>query len=129
MIRVYGSGTLELDVSAERDVVFVIGGDVTVINHTTRKTGIDYFVDNGALLCFPQIAESESAELRRHVHLASFDGAFVQFGAGTSREEINARYRQDWEAAIASGDSEVFAILKESRFAKPDDGVPIILRR
>ena len=129
VIRVFGSGTLELDVSAERDVAIVISGDVTVINRSAQQTGIDYFVNNGALLCFPQIAESDSEEVRRHVHLASFDGAFVRFGSETSRDEINACYRRDWEAAIASGDSEAFSLLRESRFASPDDGVPIILRR
>ena len=129
VIRVFGSGTLELDVSAERDVAFVISGDVTVINRSAQQTGIDYFVNNGALLCFPQIAESDGEEVRRHVHLASFDGAFVRFGSETSRDEINACYRRDWEAAIASGDSEAFSLLRESRFAKPDDSVPIILRR
>ena len=129
VIRVFGSGTLELDVSAERDVVFVINDDVTVINRSAHQVGIDYFVNNGALLCFPQIAETDSEEVRRHVHLASFDGAFVRFGSETSRDEINARYRRDWETAIASGDSEAFSLLRESRFASPDDGVPIILRR
>ena len=79
--------------------------------------------------CFPQIAELDSEEVRRHVHLASFDGAFVHFGPETSRDEINARYRRDWETAIASGDSEAFSLLGESRFATPDDGVPIVLRR
>ncbi|MCQ2391255.1 MAG: protein kinase [Kiritimatiellae bacterium] len=129
VVRVFGSGTLDLDVSADRDVLFVISGDVTVINRSARQTGVDYFVNNGGLLCFPQIAEQDSEEVRRHVHLASFDGAFVHFGSGTSRDEINARYRQDWEEAIASGDSEAFALLKESRFSRPDDGVPIVLRR
>ena len=129
VIRVFGSGTLELDVSAEKDVAFVIGGDVTVINRSTHQSGIDYFVNNGALLCFPQIAEPDCEEVRRHVHLASFDGAFVHFGSETSREEINAHYRRDWETAIASGDSEAFSLLRESRFATPDDGVPIVLRR
>lgn len=129
VIRVFGSGTLELDVSAERDVVFVINGDVTMINRSAQQAGIDYFVTNGALLCFPQIAETDSEEVRRHVHLASFDGAFVRFGSETARDEINARYRRDWETAIASGDSETFSLLRESRFASPDDGVPIILRR
>ena len=129
VIRVFGSGTLELDVSAEKNVVFVIGGDVTVINRTTCQTGVDYFVGNGAFLCFPQIAEPDSEEVRRHVHLASFDGAFVHFGPETSRDEINARYRRDWETAIASGDSEAFPLLREPRFATPDDGVPIVLRR
>ena len=129
VIRVFGSGTLELDVSAERDVAFVINGDVTVINRSAHQAGIDYFVNNGALLCFPQIAETDSEEVRRHVHLASFDGAFVRFGSETSRDEINARYRRDWETAIASVDSEAFSLLRESRFASPDDGVPIILRR
>ena len=129
VIRVFGSGTLELDVSAGKNVVFVIGGDVTVINRTTCQAGIDYFVGNGAFLCFPQIAELDSEEVRRHVHLASFDGAFVHFGPETSRDEINARYRRDWETAIASGDSEAFSLLGESRFATPDDGVPIVLRR
>ena len=56
-------------------------------------------------------------------------GAFVRFGAEISRDEINAHYRQDWESAMASGDSDAFALLKESRFAKPDVGVPIVLRR
>ena len=88
-----------------------------------------YFVDNGALLCFPRIAEPERQELRRHVHLASFDGAFVHFGPETTREEINARYREAWESAVASGDSGAFARLRETRFARPDDGVPIVLRR
>ena len=125
----FGSGTLALDVSAGKNVVFVIGGDVTVINQTTCQAGIDYFVGNGAFLCFPQIAELDSEEVRRHVHLASFDGAFVRFGPETSRDEINARYRRDWETAIASGDSEAFSLLGESRFATPDDGVPIVLRR
>ena len=129
LIRVYGSGTLELDVTAEKDVVIVLSGDVTVINRTTRQSGIDYFVNNGGLLCFPAIAEAESEELRRHVHLASFDCAFVRFGSETSRDEINARYRRDWDAAIARGGSEVFALLKGSRFANPDVGVPIVLRR
>ena len=128
LIRVYGSGTLELDVSAEKDVAFVISGDVTVINRATQQTGIDYFVNNGALLCFPQIAESDNEELRQHVHLASFDGAFVHFGSETSREEINRRFRQDWEAVIASGDSEALVVLRGSRLAQPDPGVPIILR-
>ena len=129
LIRVYGSGTLELDASAEKNVVFVIGGDVTVINRSTRQTGIDYFVNNGALLCFPEIAEADSEDLRRHVHLASFDGAFVHFGLETSRDEINARYRRDWEAAVASGDSEAFSLLRATRFVNPDAGVPIVLRR
>ena len=129
LIRVYGSGTLELDASAEKNVVFVIGGDVTVINRATRQTGIDYFVNNGALLCFPEIAEADSEDLRRHVHLASFDGAFVHFGPETSRDEINARYRRDWEAAVASGDSEAFSLLRATRFVNPDAGVPIVLRR
>ena len=129
LIRVYGSGTLELDASAEKNVVFVIGGDMTVINRATRQTGIDYFVNNGALLCFPEIAEADSEDLRRHVHLASFDGAFVHFGLETSRDEINARYRRDWEAAVASGDSEAFSLLRATRFVNPDAGVPIVLRR
>ena len=129
LIRVYGSGTLELDASAEKNVVFVIGGDMTVINRATRQTGIDYFVNNGALLCFPEIAEADSEDLRRHVHLASFDGAFVHFGPETSRDEINARYRRDWEAAVASGDSEAFSLLRATRFVNPDAGVPIVLRR
>lgn len=129
IIRVLGAGTLELDLSAEGDVVILVGGDCTVINHSKQQAGVDYFVNNGALLCFPGISEAESLELRRHVHLASFDGAFVHFGAETARGEINAHYRQNWGAAIASGDSEVFALLKESRFAKPDDGVPVVLRR
>lgn len=129
VIRVFGSGTLELDVSAERGGVFVISGDVTVINRSAHQAGIDYFVNNGALLCFPQIAETDSEEVRRHVHLASFDSAFVRFGSETSRDEINARYRRDWETAIASGDSEAFSLLSESRFATPDDGIPIVLRR
>ena len=129
LIRVYGSGTLELDASAEKNVVFVIGGDVTVINRSTRQTGIDYFVNNGALLCFPEIAEADSEDLRRHVHLASFDGAFVHFGLETSRDEINARCRRDWEAAVASGDSEAFSLLRATRFVNPDAGVPIVLRR
>ena len=129
LIRVSGAGTLELDVSADGDVVILLNGDCTVINRSKRPTGIDYFVNNGALLCFPGISEAESLELRRHVHLASFDGAFVHFGAETTRGEINAHYRQNWEAAIASGDSEVFALLKESHFEKPDDGVPVVLRR
>ena len=129
VIRVYGSGTLELDASAEKNVVFVIGGDMTVINRATRQTGIDYFVNNGALLCFPEIAEADSEDLRRHVHLASFDGAFVHFGPETSRDEINARYRRDWEAAVASGDSEAFSLLRATRFVNPDAGVPIVLRR
>lgn len=128
LIRVYGSGTLELDACAEKNVVFVISGDVTVINRTTRQTGSDYFVNNGALLCFPGIAEAESAELRRHVHLASFDGAFVRFGPETSREEINLRFRRDWEAALSSEVSEAFASLKGTRLARPDEGVPIVLR-
>ena len=129
LIRVYGSGTLELDASAEKNVVFVIGSDMTVINRATRQTGIDYFVNNGALLCFPEIAEADSEDLRRHVHLASFDGAFVHFGPETSRDEINARYRRDWEAAVASGDSEAFSLLRATRFVNPDAGVPIVLRR
>ena len=129
VIRVYGSGTLELDASAEKNVVFVIGGDMTVINRATRQTGIDYFVNNGALLCFPEIAEADCEDLRRHVHLASFDGAFVHFGPETSRDEINARYRRDWEAAVASGDSEAFSLLRATRFVNPDAGVPIVLRR
>ena len=129
LIRVYGSGTLELDASAEKNVVFVIGGDMTVINRATRQTGIDYFVNNGALLCFPEIAEADSEDLRRHVHLASFDGAFVHFGPETSRDEINARYRQSWESAIASGDSDAFSLLRKTRFATPDASVPIVLRR
>ncbi|MDO5320316.1 MAG: protein kinase [bacterium] len=129
VIRVYGSGTLELDASAEKNVVFVIGGDMTVINRSTRQTGIDYFVNNGALLCFPEIAEADSEDLRRHVHLASFDGAFVHFGSETSRDEINARYRQSWESAIASGDSDAFSLLRKTRFATPDADVPIVLRR
>ena len=128
LIRVYGSGTLELDVSAEKDVAFVISGDVTVINRATQQTGIDYFVNNGALLCFPQIAESDNEELRQHVHLASFDGAFVHFGSETSREEINRRFRQDWEAVIASSDSRALVLLRESRLAQPDSAVPIVLR-
>lgn len=128
LIRVYGSGTLELDVSAEKDVAFVISGDVTVVNRATRQRGIDYFVNNGALLCFPQIAEPGNEELRQHIHLASFDGAFVRFGSETSREEINRRFRQDWEAVIASGDSEALVVLRGSRLAQPDPGVPIILR-
>ena len=105
------------------------GGDVTVINRTTRQTGIDYFVNNGALLCFPEIAEADCEDLRRHVHLASFDGAFVHFGPETSRDEINARYRQSWESAIASGDSDAFSLLRKTRFATPDASVPIVLRR
>ena len=129
VIRVYGSGTLELDASAEKNVVFVIGGDMTVINRATRQTGIDYFVNNGALLCFPEIAEADCEDLRRHVHLASFDGAFVHFGPETSRDEINARYRQSWESAIASGDSDAFSLLRKTRFATPDASVPIVLRR
>lgn len=129
LIRVYGSGTLELDASAEKNVVFVIGGDMTVINRATRQTGIDYFVNNGALLCFPEIAEADCEDLRRHVHLASFDGAFVHFGPETSRDEINARYRQSWESAIASGDSDAFSLLRKTRFATPDASVPIVLRR
>ena len=129
VIRVYGSGTLELDASAEKNMVFVIGGDMTVINRATRQTGIDYFVNNGSLLCFPEIAEAEGEDLRRHVHLASFDGAFVHFGPETSRDEINARYRQSWESAIASGDSEAFSLLRATRFVNPDAGVPIVLRR
>ena len=129
VVRVYGSGVLDMDVSAEGDGVFVISGDCTVINRSTRQTGIDYFVNNGALLCFPQIPEEESEELRRHVHLASFDGAFVQYGAGTSRDEINERYRREWEAAFAVGDSEVLSLLKDTRLARPDDCVPVVLRR
>ena len=129
VVRVYGSGVLDMDVSAEGEVVFVISGDCTVINRSTRQTGIDYFVNNGALLCFPQIPEDESEELRRHVHLASFDGAFVQYGAGTSRDEINERYRREWEAAFAVGDSEVLSLLKDTRLARPDDCVPVVLRR
>ena len=129
VVRVYGSGVLDMDVSAEGEVVFVISGDCTVINRSTRQTGIEYFVNNGALLCFPQIQETESSELRRHVHLASFDGAFVQYGAGTSRDEINERYRREWEAAFAVGDSEVLSLLKDTRLARPDDCVPVILRR
>ena len=129
VVRVFGSGILELDATADRDVVFVIGGDCTVVNRSAQPSGIDYFVDNGALLCFPRIAEPERQELRRHVHLASFDGAFVHFGPETTREEINARYREAWESAVASGDSGAFARLRETRFARPDDGVPIVLRR
>ena len=110
-------------------MVFVIGGDMTVINRATRQTGIDYFVNNGALLCFPEIAEADCEDLRRHVHLASFDGAFVHFGPETSRDEINARYRQSWESAIASGDSDAFSLLRKTRFATPDASVPIVLRR
>ena len=129
VICVCGSGTFELDVSADQGVAFVISGDCTVINRSSQQTGIDYFVNNGALLCFPQIAESESEELQRHVHLASFDGAFVRYGSGTTRVEINQRYRREWEEKLASGDSDAFALLRESRFARPDDGVPIVLRR
>ena len=62
------------------------------------------------------------------VNLASFDGAFVHFGSETSREEINRRFRQDWEAVIASGDSEALVVLRGSRLAQPNPGVPIILR-
>ena len=80
-------------------------------------------------LCFPEIAEADNEDLRRHVHLASFDGAFVHFGLETSRDEINARYRRDWEAAVASGDSEAFSLLRATRFVNPDAGVPIVLRR
>ena len=129
VVRVFGSGILELDATADRDVVFVIGGDCTVVNRSAQPSGIVYFVDNGTLLCFPRIAEPERQELRRHVHLASFDGAFVHFGPETTREEINARYREAWESAVASGDSGAFARLRETRFARPDDGVPIVLRR
>ena len=129
VVRVYGSGVLDMDVSAEGEVVFVISGGCTVINRSTRQTGIDFFVNNGALLCFPQIPEEESRVLRRHVHLASFDGAFVQYGGGTSRDEINERYRREWEAAFAVGDSEVLSLLKDTRLARPDDCVPVVLRR
>ena len=129
LIRVFGSGALEMDVSAERDVVFVISGDCTVVNASTRQTGIEYFVNDGALLCFPNIPESESQEIRKHVHLASFDGAFVQFGTGRSRDEVNDGYRKSWEAAMASGDSKVLTLLRGSRFAEPDRGVALVLRR
>ena len=50
-------------------------------------------------------------------------------GPASTREEINARYREAWESAVASGDSGAFARLRETRFARPDDGVPIVLRR
>ena len=73
--------------------------------------------------------ESLILALKNIIHLASFDGAFVHFGPETSRDEINARYRRDWETAIASGESGAFSLLRESRFASPDDSVPIILRR
>lgn len=129
LVRVFGSGALEMDVSAERDVVFVISGDCTVVNAATRQTGIEYFVNDGALLCFPNIPESKSQEIRKHVHLASFDGTFVQFGTGRSRDEVNDGYRKSWEAAMASGDSKVLSLLRESRFAEPDRGVALVLRR
>ena len=129
VVRVYGSGVLDMDVSAEGEVVFAISGECTVINRSTRQTGIDYFVNNGALLCFPQIPEEESRELRRHVHLASFDGAFVQYGGGTSRDEINERFRREWDAAFTVGDSETLSLLKDTRLARPDDCVPVVLRR
>ena len=129
VIRVCGSGVLDMDISADGDVVFVISGDCTVINRSARQTGIDYFVNNGALLCFPRIPEEESRELRRHVHLASFDGAFVQYGGGTSRDAINERYCREWETAFAVGDSEVLSLLKDTRLAGPDDCVQVVLRR
>ena len=129
VVHVVGSGVLEMDVSAEKGAVFVLGGGCTVINLSARQTGIDYFVKNGSLLCFPRVRENENRELRRHIHLSSFDGAFVQYGTGASREEINADYRKDWELALESVGTQFFPFLKNDRFASSDDGVPVVLRR
>ena len=124
VVYVIGGGTLDMDVSAEKGVVFVLGGDCTVINRSARQEGIDYFCKNGSFLCFPQIPEKESQEIRRHVHLASFDGAFVQFGAAKSRDEINASYREEWERAWAS-----LGITPSVAVPNPEDGIPVILRQ
>ena len=124
VVYVIGGGTLDMDVSAEKGVVFVLVGDCTVINRSARQEGIDYFCKNGSFLCFPQIPEKESQEIRRHVHLASFDGAFVQFGAAKSRDEINASYREEWERAWAS-----LGITPSVAVPNPEDGIPVILRQ
>lgn len=124
VIYVIGGGVLDMDVSAERGVVFVLGGDCTVINRSARQEGIEYFCKNGSFLCFPQIPEKESQEIRRHVHLASFDGAFVQYGTAKSRDEINASYREEWEKAWAS-----LGITPSVDAPNPEDGIPVILRQ
>ena len=92
VVRVYGSGVLDMDVSAEGEVVFVISGECTVINRSTRQTGIDYFVNNGALLCFPQIPEEESRELDRKVLVVKGSDILSKW-VGGSEQNIAAAFR------------------------------------
>ena len=129
VVHVVGSGVLEMDVSAEKGAVFVLGGGCTVVNRSARQTGIDYFVKNGSLLCFPQVRENENRELRGHIHLSSFDGAFVHYGTGISREEINAEYRKGWKLALESAGARISPLLGNDSFASSDAGVPVVLRR
>ena len=128
VVRVRGSGVLELAADADKEVIFIIEGEVTVVNRSRCPSGIEYFVDNGALLCFPEVAEEGSRELRRRVHLTSFDGAFVCYGGGASREEINAGYRAEWEAAVAAVDPDAAALLKDVRLTGPGKGIAVVLR-